>query len=447
MNKTLAAILIIFMVLGWFSLLLSFNNKEDRLIAEHLETASDYMDRKLYQLAAKEYDAALKIRKDESVWKDELNAYQLLLEENDDIYDEYLDKSKSSFADFPQNVDFALNVVELYKRKDNYVTAYRFLSKAMDNGLKDDRVTEALFNLKYQFRTGWSTYESFKEYTNGYFIVGSGENWNYIDGTGKRDFEIKLVFAGPVGEKGIRLVKEKESKIRLIDENSVIQGFVDFVPEECRPFSEGFIALKNDKGYSFYDSLGDIQFDGAVYEDAGTFVRGQAAVKKDNKWFLINTEGNPVSDATYEEIVLHWDGSHIKKDVMIVKENGKYNIYNKDVVVGTYDDVGVPSADGLIAVKDGDKWGYIDAQGNVVIEPRFAEARSFSNGLAAVRKGDKWGFIDSKGQLAIDYQFFDVGYFNEEGSCMALTSYSERMNDDKTTTEFANWQLISLYNT
>jgi hypothetical protein len=57
--------------------------------------------------------------------------------------------------------------------------------------------------------------------------------------------------------------------------------------------------------------------------------------------------------------------------------------------------------EGLAAVRVGDeeagKWGYIDKQGKMVIEPQFGQARAFGEGLALVRIGDeetgRWGFI------------------------------------------------------
>ena len=45
----------------------------------------------------------------------------------------------------------------------------------------------------------------------------------------------------------------------------------------------------------------------------------------------------------------------------------------------------------------GDKSGFIDKSGRIVINPQFNVADSFSDGLAMIRIGDdktgKWGFI------------------------------------------------------
>lgn len=38
-------------------------------------------------------------------------------------------------------------------------------------------------------------------------------------------------------------------------------------------------------------------------------------------------------------------------------------------------------------------WGYVSLLGEVVIEPQFLEAKSFSDGSAPVRTGLGWQFI------------------------------------------------------
>ena len=61
----------------------------------------------------------------------------------------------------------------------------------------------------------------------------------------------------------------------------------------------------------------------------------------------------------------------------------------------------------------GGQWGYIDATGKFVIETKAAEVNDFSEGLAAVKIGDKWGYIDQSGKMVIEPQFAWAGYFHE----------------------------------
>jgi hypothetical protein len=45
------------------------------------------------------------------------------------------------------------------------------------------------------------------------------------------------------------------------------------------------------------------------------------------------------------------------------------------------------------------KWGYIDRQGQTIIEPRFYEAKPFRHGLAEVKESPRHlGFIDQMGK-------------------------------------------------
>jgi hypothetical protein len=64
----------------------------------------------------------------------------------------------------------------------------------------------------------------------------------------------------------------------------------------------------------------------------------------------------------------------------------------------------LPFSEGLAAVKVGDKYGYSDAAGAVVIEAPYPTTKAFSEGLAfegGVLSLGEWGFIDKTGTLVI----------------------------------------------
>jgi len=73
-------------------------------------------------------------------------------------------------------------------------------------------------------------------------------------------------------------------------------------------------------------------------------------------------------------------------------------------------------SEGLAPVAVGDPsglFGYIDKTGKFVIQPKFIAAHSFSQGLAAVRMGKKWGYINKLGNVVINPQFQAAGDFSE----------------------------------
>lgn len=67
----------------------------------------------------------------------------------------------------------------------------------------------------------------------------------------------------------------------------------------------------------------------------------------------------------------------------------------------------------LIPVEVGNKYGYEDQNGNMVIKPRFDYAGCFSEGRAVIKVGEKYGYIDVNGNIAINARFDDANSFNE----------------------------------
>ncbi len=65
----------------------------------------------------------------------------------------------------------------------------------------------------------------------------------------------------------------------------------------------------------------------------------------------------------------------------------------------------------LAIVQIGDKRGYINYGGEIVIKPQFDDAEPFSEGLAAVKISHKWGYINQAGEIVIKPQFDDAGIF------------------------------------
>lgn len=72
-----------------------------------------------------------------------------------------------------------------------------------------------------------------------------------------------------------------------------------------------------------------------------------------------------------------------------------------------------PASEGLIVTMADRRFGFTDAQGRVVIEPRFEFAHPFSEGVAAVQVGSLWGYVDRTGTLVIPPRFAKAEPFRE----------------------------------
>ena len=59
------------------------------------------------------------------------------------------------------------------------------------------------------------------------------------------------------------------------------------------------------------------------------------------------------------------------------------------------------------------RWGYLDTEGRVAVEPQFRLASGFAEGRAAVVVDDRYGYIDTTGALVIPPQFGRAGSFSE----------------------------------
>ena len=125
------------------------------------------------------------------------------------------------------------------------------------------------------------------------------------------------------------------------------------------------------------------------FDYASPFSEEMARVKISNKWGYINKVGKLVIPAKFDGysvdgVVPYFTLSLMDKHPRSFRYSGNFS-------------------QGLAPVLVGNKWGYIDKKGRMVIPPKFACADDFSEGLAAV--GNQGMYIDQKGQAVFTHQF------------------------------------------
>lgn len=71
------------------------------------------------------------------------------------------------------------------------------------------------------------------------------------------------------------------------------------------------------------------------------------------------------------------------------------------------------SGNGLAAVKDKGKWGYIDSNGKGKIKNLWDLACSFSGPIALVKRANTWGIINQDGEVVVEPRFLAASHFTD----------------------------------
>lgn len=439
LNKTRIFTTIVLFILigcGWAASIYGFGGasiaKENAEYNSHIADARDYTERGLYQLAISEYEKAISLKDSEEIRTTLLDVYQLRYEEDKDILDDYVKAALDAADHFSKNQSFYIKAITLSVDNGSYYQANKYVGKAFEAGLDSEELRKLALSVTYGFETNWNSFTMIRPYSNNYYAVQNGEMWGYVTATGSSTSNKGVDKAFSVGDEGKRL-QTVDERVVLIDANKVIYGIFSVVPESAGVLSEGKICIKVDGSYGYYNELGDYLF--GTYEKAGAFKDGTAPVESEDGMFFIDTEGNKTNDLIYKDVVMNGNGVWNVRGHMLADAGNGYQIYDAEfnTIEGFIaEDVDILTEDGIFAFKKDGKWGFANLNGEVIIEPKFENAMSFSNGLAAVSNGEKWGFVNAEGQLGIDYQFMAADYFNDASSCFVET-------------ETNNWQLITLH--
>ena len=219
------------------------------------------------------------------------------------------------------------------------------------------------------------------------------------------------------------------------------------------------IPVKSGKDFQYIDQEGKIVIN-PQFSEASVFRNNLALVKtsgENPKWGFISEDGKYAIMPTYKSATV------FNEDLAwVVSENGSPTAINKngEIKITLQDAEEVRNFnDGLAAYsiierKDssgidigGIKWGLVDKDGKVKINPQFSNVGFFEEGKCAVQNSEgKWGFIDKEGKLIINYQFEEIiegfkndkavvslngkaGLIDDNGKYVINPQFSSMMND------------------
>ncbi|MES1216849.1 MAG: WG repeat-containing protein [Bacteroidota bacterium] len=258
---------------------------------------------------------------------------------------------------------------------------------------------------------------NFSESIAGYKSKSTGK-YGFVDFDGK-----KIIASEYDGFTGF---VEGVSKVDKTTNGKTLSGYIDnkgniiapVVYESAYVFRSGWGLIKKDGNYFFVDKSGTLKDPPRKYDELTEFRSGFALGKikgtgtNAHTYYYINTQLKEEFSFTAWQAYPFWE------NVAVVSRDDKtYELMNKKgEFFKTLSDVDYLkfSNEGLLAVRQKGKWGFVNDKGDMMITPKYDSCDSFKYGFAKVKMGSKWGIIDKSGTEIIEPKFDNI-YLGENG--------------------------------
>lgn len=70
-------------------------------------------------------------------------------------------------------------------------------------------------------------------------------------------------------------------------------------------------------------------------------------------------------------------------------------------------------SNGLVAVKEGFLYGFINSKNEYAIKAQYQQVKDFHNGYACVKLNDKWGMIDTNGKITVACSYDEIKHYHD----------------------------------
>ncbi len=283
--------------------------------------------------------------------------------------------------------------------------------------------------------------DSISDFYNGYARMSKNNNKDWYlaapDGSLYTDkaYEEIYILDNVLGyflvkEGGVYKVYTSGGYLKEIDQGGIT---------DIRYYNSSYITGKKDGKFCMYNiDFTDAGFGG--WDDFYLIAPGIACVTEEGRQkVLVGSKILETNEEKWDKVIYPERGIKENGSQVFTGSEGNYNLINIDtdnleyaVIAKGFEDADAFCTTEPAAVKKDGKWGFISQSGEMVIEPVYEEAKSFSYGYAPVKISGKWTLIDINGKEVLKAEFADMGSPAENGT--VPVSF-----DGKT------WDLISLF--
>lgn len=328
-----------------------------------------------------------------------------------------------------------ININGEYIIEPQYYSAYGFDADGLarveaDNGMYGLINTDGEYVIEPKYR---NIYGSFDEYDMLY--VGASEGGNgFIDREENWVIESKYISINEFADNGLACMRKPTDETY----ETFLYGYIDregneVIPaqyEEAESFaSNGLAVVKKDSLYGYIDSTGKVVID-PIFQQAESFGENGLAyaqlsddgvtgyIDATGEFSIIINEKDVYSCTAFNKYgIAIISVAGVRK---IINEQGQIISDTNFNYIGEFDENGI-----AVFVQNDYEYGYINKDGEIIIEPVYDSAETFCNGYARVTVDDKIGYVDTNGNMIIEPQYDKATDFYADGYAIVALEYEE----------------------
>lgn len=243
-----------------------------------------------------------------------------------------------------------------------------------------------------------------ENYQNGYIVVNQENKYGIIDFTSQVIVENGYEDIKPITGNHMYVVKQ-DGKWKLI--NSKKETLIENV-NDVTQILEDKIIIKKDNQYGILLVSGEEKIK-PQYEELSNMFGDYYLVKKNGKYGIINSANEQVLPSQYSKITYKKDADFVVAEKENVAMGEIYNNKFEKKLDGIVSDINAEK--GYIRVYVGNEYKYY----NLNFDEKTAVECLQNNNLLLSKKDGKYGYINRDGNLVIDYTYEDAQELNEYG--------------------------------
>jgi len=404
---------VILLLISWLTAVTAKTNAEKQ--RELIDQADAYLADEIYVLAQPLLEEAASYE-DEFTLEAEAklkHVYLVLIGQSgySSDYEDLLDKQMARDDATP---DIFMEAAQYYLNDGEPNDAFSVLKKGIEKEtIQDDSQLVEMYEAnRYIYETSRSSYQDVTQIHNGAIQVCQNGYWGLASSNGSLQIPCEYDAISTYSD-GQVIVRRGEVISAVNSDNNRV-ALYHGEADSFGNYSETRMGLHTKDGWRIAN--GTFAVADTVFEEVGLCENGRIPAKLDGKWGMIDSSVTEwLLPAQFDDIIRDELGRSMAQNVFFAKKQNNVYLYNLEgeELAGPFEDARPFTESNWAAVKKNGKWGFIDAAGNVMLNPQYDDAESFSQHLAAVKVGQKWGYVSLYGELVIGPIFDQAKSFSQ----------------------------------